>query len=94
MRYIVITLFSLMVLLTSTSFRNHSPINDRVTQPKKALLVLMNPFNEISFSVFYIEERNGILVGTNIDEYPVNGGIYRIEGSSNDKFYHKNIIVL
>ena len=57
------------------------------------ILVLKNPMDEDKFSVFNIQEVDDILVGINTDDYFVEGGIYRIEGSSNDKFYHKHILI-
>ena len=46
------------------------------------------------FSIFHVKEVNNILVGENVEDYQVEGGIYRIEGASNDKFYHKRIVIL
>lgn len=61
----------------------------------RVLLVLTEPITySESFSLFQVKEVDGVLVGLNVDEYPVSDGIYKVEGSSNDKFYHKNIIIL
>ena len=73
-----------LMMLTSFSFK---PTTQHI------LLVLKNPMDVESFSMFNIKRVNGILIGTNTDEYPVKDGLYRIEGSSNDKFYHKNIMI-
>ena len=72
------------MMLTSFSFK---------PQSQQILLVLKDPMNTESFSKFSIRLLGGVLVGTNMEEYPVKDGIYRIEGSSNDKFYHKNIMI-
>jgi hypothetical protein len=57
------------------------------------LLVLTDVNNTDSFSKFNIVEHDGILIGHNMDEYTVKDGLYRIQGSSNDKYYHHNILI-
>ncbi len=86
MKSIIITL--LAVVLLTTSFTTKSEKSSG-----KILMVITNTLNESVFSVFYIQKINGVLVGTNTEKYPVNYGIYRIDGSSNDEFYHKRIII-
>ncbi len=81
-------LFCLMLTLLFSGFRFKEKSTSRV------LLVLENVNKKESFSMFSIQEVNGIFVGTNIDEYKVADGIYYITGTSNDKFYHKKIIVV
>jgi len=61
---------------------------------KEILLVLSGPMGQERFSIFHVKEVNNILVGENVEDYQVEGGIYRIEGASNDKFYHKRIVIL
>lgn len=58
------------------------------------VLVLINPMEKECFSVFKVINVNGVLIGVNQEEYPVRDGLYRIEGSSNDDFYHKKIIIV
>lgn len=89
MRNIII----ILSLLLFTNFKFVKPLADKT---QSVLLVLTNPFNQIKFSKFVIQEKNGILIATNIDEedYPINRGIYRVESASNDKYYHKKIVVL
>lgn len=86
MRFIIITILA-AVLVSTTSF---TKVNKK---SGKTLMVITNTLNESVFSVFYIQSVNGILVGTNTEKYPVNCGIYRIDGSSNDEFYHKRIVI-
>ena len=80
--YIVLALSTVMMSFTSEKSK------------KEILLVLSGPMGQERFSIFHIKEVNNILIGENIEEYPVEGGIYRIEGASNDKFYHKRIVIL
>lgn len=81
-------LLSLMLTFLFSGFKFKEKNASRV------LLVLENTIQKESFSMFKIKEVDGILVGINIDEYEVKDGIYYITGSSNDKFYHKRIIVV
>lgn len=83
-------LFLLTMLLTS-----FSPQKKVCNDEGQVLMVLKTPdTNEERFSVFQVKQVDGVLVGTNIDEYTVGEGIYRIEAASDDKFYHKKIIIL
>jgi hypothetical protein len=87
------------IVLSALIFLLCSSFNERVIakkiQTKETLLVLQNPMNKESFSKFIVLEEEGILIGYNTEseDYPVKDGIYRIEGTSNDKFYHKRIII-
>jgi len=63
-------------------------------ESETTLLVLTDVNNKDSFSKFRIYEENGILIGRNSEDYPVKDGVYRIHGSSNDKYYNHNIIVV
>jgi len=81
-------LFYLMLVLVFSSAKLNTKNTSRV------LLVLENVNQKESFSMFSIQEVNGVFVGTNIDEYEVKDGIYFVRGASNDKFYHKKIIVV
>lgn len=83
-------LCTVLVLMIMFGFKS----NIKVLPKKDTLLVLTDVNNENSFSKFKIEEENGILVGYNVDEYPVKDGLYRIQGSSNDKYYNHNIIIV
>ena len=84
------------ILLLSVSFLMVTAFSSFECKEKsKVLLVLQNVFNQERFSVFKIsEEKDGIIVAVNMDEYPVENGVYRIEGSSNDKYYHKKVLVV
>jgi 5-hydroxyisourate hydrolase-like protein (transthyretin family) len=84
------------ILLLSVSFLMVTAFSSFECKEKsKVLLVLQNVFNQERFSVFQIsEEKDGTIVATNMDEYPVENGVYRIEGSSNDKYYHKKVLVV
>jgi hypothetical protein len=90
MKKLLLLAFSSLSILLATSFTR-----DMVKTPNNQhiVLVLKDVYNQDRFSVFSIREVNNVLVGTNIEEYPVANGIYRIEGSSNDKFYHKHILI-
>ena len=83
--------FSSLILMTIMSFsllRNTDKCTNQI------LLVLKNPMdNNDKFSKFNVIEVDNVLVGINTDDYFVEGGIYRIEGSSNDKFYHKHRLI-
>lgn len=82
---ILITSFLMVFTFSSFECKNKS----------KVLLVLQNVLNQERFSMFQIsEEKDGTIVAINVDEYPVENGVYRIEGSSDDKYYHKKILVL
>jgi len=81
-------LFYLMLVLIFSSAKIDTKNTSRV------LLVLENVNQKESFSMFLIKEVNGIFVGTNIDDYEVNDGVYFIKSTSNNKFYHKKIIVV
>lgn len=86
---------NIIIILTVLLFTNFKFVNQLSEKTQSVLLVLTNPFNQIKFSKFIIQEKNGILIATNIDEdYPINRGIYRVESTSNDKYYHKKIVVL
>ena len=88
MKRLAKALCTVLVLMTIFGFKSENKV-----QKKDILLVLTDVNNENSFSKFKVEEQNGVLVGYNVDEYPVNDGIYRIQGSSNDKYYHHNILI-
>lgn len=61
----------------------------------RTLLILEDPLTRETFSVFDVTEKNGILVGVNVDQdYPVANGVYIIEGSSNDNFRQRTILVI
>jgi hypothetical protein len=61
---------------------------------KDVLLVLTNPLGQESFSVFEVNEVDDVLVGQNTDkDYYVQNGVYRIESTSNNKLYHKKILI-
>lgn len=61
----------------------------------RTLLILEDPLTRETFSVFDVVERNGILVGVNVDQdYPVANGIYIIKGSSNDNFRQRTILIV
>jgi hypothetical protein len=80
--------------LILTLIMSFAPMGEHKPGNKHIVLVLKSPMDQESFSVFDIRQVGDVLVATNIEDYPVVGGLYRIEGSSNDKFYHKKIIVL
>lgn len=82
-------LCTVLVLMIMFGFKK----NTQVLSKQDTLLVLTDVNNENSFSKFKIQEENGVLVGYNVDEYPVRDGIYRIQGSSNDKYYNHNILI-
>jgi len=82
-------LCTVLVLMIIFGFKPNNQV-----QKKDTLLVLTDVNNENSFSKFKIEEENGVLVGYNVDEYPVRDGIYRIQGSSNDRYYNHNILIV
>lgn len=91
MKRVLLLTFSSLVIMIATSFvslRKSSKCNNTT------LLVLKNPMNSDSFSMFSIEEIGDVLIGHNLDEYPVMDGIYRIEGTSNNKLYHRNILIM
>lgn len=83
MRVLIYIFMSLLVVfLTSMS------------SPKKdTLLVLTDTLDKESFSKFEVTEVDGVLFGTNIDDYVVGDGIYRIKGTSNNKYQNRNIVV-
>lgn len=84
---ILILITSFLMVVTFSSF----DCND----DRKVLLVLKNVLNQERFSMFKIsEEKGNVLVIVNIDEYPVEDGIYRIESSSKNKYYHKKVLVI
>lgn len=81
--------FITLILLSGFSIPVKKKDNSRV------LLIVRDVMNKEHFSLFSVEDKGGVLIGTPIDlDYPVEDGIYRIEGASNDDFYHKKIIVL
>lgn len=88
MKFIKKLFLSVSILLLFSNF-------NLPQKEERVLLVLKEPvgYSE-SFSIFQVREVDGVLVGINIDEYPVSDGIYKVEGTSNNKFYHKNIIIL
>jgi hypothetical protein len=84
---------SVLVFLLNTSFINKTP---KTNLSKETLLILKDPMDKESFSKFMIQEESGIFIATNTqtDDYPVSEGIYRVEGASNDRFYHKRVVVV
>jgi hypothetical protein len=84
---------SALILVITMSF---TPMSEYAPGNRHIVLVLKNPMNQEKFSVFDIKQSGEVLVGTNLDsqDYYVQDGIYRIEGASNDKFYHKKIVVI
>lgn len=93
MKTIKTIVLSALIFLLCSSF-NERVITKKI-QVKETLLILQNPMNRESFSKFIVLEEDGVLVGYNTEseDYPVKDGIYRIEGASNDKFYHKRIVI-
>lgn len=88
MKRLTQTLSMALVLFALTAFKSE-------IQNKTTLLVLTDINNENSFSKFKILEKDGILIGNNDDQdYPVKEGVYRIHGSSNNKYYNHNILVV
>ena len=81
-------LFYLMLVLIFSGAKLNTKNTSRV------LLILENTNQAESFSMFSIKEMDGVFVGTNIDEYKVDDGVYFIKGTSNNRFYHKKIIVV
>lgn len=62
--------------------------------PKKnTLLVLSDPLDLESFSKFEVTEVDGVLFGKNVDDYIVTDGIYRIKGTSNNRYQNRNIVI-
>lgn len=88
MKTLKTVLFYLMLALFFSSAKIDTKNTSRV------LLVLENVDQKESFSMFSIKEVDGVFVGTNIDEYKVDDGVYFIKSTSNNKFYHKRIIVV
>jgi hypothetical protein len=84
-------ILSALILTLTMSF---TTLSESKTGNQHIVLILKNPMDQEKFSVFNIKQVGDILIGTNTDEYPVEDGIYRVEGSSNDKFYHKRILVV
>lgn len=76
-------ILSALVMLSLTS----------MSPSKSAILILVDEFNVESFSKFSVTENNGVLIGSNIDSYDVADGIYRIKGTSNNKYYNRNIVI-
>lgn len=61
---------------------------------KEAVLILADTIDSECFSKFKIAEVDGVLFGVNIDEdFPVVDGIYRIVGTSNNKYQNRNIVI-
>lgn len=61
---------------------------------KEAVLILADTIDSECFSKFKIVETDGVLFGFNIDEdFPVVDGIYRIVGTSNNKYQNRNIVI-
>jgi len=61
---------------------------------KEAVLILADTIDSECFSKFKIVETDGVLFGVNIDEdFPVVNGIYRIVGTSNNKYQNRNIVI-
>lgn len=83
MRSLICIFMSLiLVLLTSMNL------------PKKdTLLVLTDTLDKEAFSKFIVTEIDGVLIGENVDDYVVNEGIYRIKGTSNNKYQNRNIVI-
>ena len=86
------TLKTVLFCLMITLFFSGAKLNTKNTS--RVLLVLENVNQTESFSMFSIKEMDGVFVGTNIDEYKVDDGVYFIKGTSNNRFYHKKIIVV
>lgn len=65
-------------------------------EEKTTLLILTDVNNNDTFSTFKVETIHGVLIGFNNekDVYPVRDGVYRIHGSSNNKLYNHNILVV
>lgn len=89
----ILILFSIFILSCIMGFSKH--VRD-IGSKKYIILVLHNPMNEECFSSFDVVESGGVLIGVNREsgDYRVEGGLYRIEGSSNDIFYHKKIMII
>ena len=86
-RILTTIVVSFLTVLTFSSFE----LNDK----NRVLLVLKNVLNQEKFSMFKVyQDKNGVIIAKNVDEYPVETGLYRIEGSSNDKLYHKKVMVV
>jgi uncharacterized membrane-anchored protein len=90
MKQLKTILFSILITFLFSSFY----IPKKGKDYQKVLLVLEDPIHGESFSVFMVTEVDEVFVGINTDEYFVHEGLYRIEGTSNDKLYHKNILVI
>jgi len=87
MKRLAKALCTVLVFMVIFGFKNSVQVQ------KDTLLVLTDVNNENSFSKFKIQEENGVLVGYNVDEYPVIDGVYRIHASSNNKYYNHNILI-
>lgn len=86
-KMLMIILVSFLTVLTLSSFEQKNK--------SRVLLVLKNVLNEEKFSVFKVFQfEDGVIVAINDENYEVENGIYRIEGSSNDKYYHKKVMVV
>ena len=91
------TIYALVLLILmgfTTKKQSSVSLSDCKKNNDHVVLVLMNPMEKECFSVFKVVKVGDVLVGVNQDEYPVRDGLYRIEGSSNDDFYHKKIIII
>lgn len=89
----------LMIPLLLMSY--HTPAKQKIIvkteKNSHVLLVLQNTLLQSNnFSIFSIEKMGDIIIGINLDpnNYPVKTGIYRIESTSNDYFYHKRIMII
>jgi hypothetical protein len=85
MKTLIMVLLAALAVMTTSSFDCEST--------RKVLLVLENPMQEETFSVFTVNDNGEVLIGENTDEYPVPDGVYKIIGSSNDKFFNHKIMI-